>query len=258
MSLSDFLRRAMSPWMKEGGPQDDIVLTSRIRIARNLEGLPFPVLQTDSHAQEVIQRVQQALASPQVRALGQFELVRCSALSPLDRTVLVEKHLISRDLAEQARHGAVALRQDEVLSIMVNEEDHLRIQSIVPGLRLEEAWKLANAVDDALESQLTYAFHERFGYLTACPTNVGTGIRASVMMHLPGLVLTGQVQRMLTAVSQVGLTVRGLYGEGSEAIGNIFQISNQVTLGESEQEILQNLAGVVQQLIDRERTTRRT
>ncbi len=257
MSLSDFLQRAMSRWMKDGGPDDDIILTSRIRIARNLQDMPFPILQTDVHADEVIHAVQNALNSPEVRRLGDFEFARCSDMSTLDRYVLVEKHLMSKDLAEQVRHGALALRKDEVMSIMVNEEDHLRIQVIMPGFRLNEAWQLANAMDDALEGQLPYAFDDRLGYLTACPTNVGTGIRASVMMHLPGLVISGNISRMLSAVSQVGLTVRGLYGEGSDAAGNIFQVSNQVTLGETEEEIIGNLSSVVNQLIDNERAARR-
>lgn len=231
MSLSDFLQRAMSRWMKEGGPEDDIVLTSRVRVARNLQGYPFPVLQTDSHAREVIESVARAVASPSMASLGKFELVRCQDLSALDRQVFVEKHLISPDLAQQEKHGAMVLRDDELVSIMINEEDHLRIQCIYPGLRLEDAWKTASAIDDALESQLTYAYHDTYGYLTACPTNVGTGIRASVMMHLPGLVLSGSINRMLTAVSQVGLAVRGMYGEGSESYGNLFQVSNQITLG---------------------------
>ncbi|GMA50496.1 protein-arginine kinase [Alicyclobacillus contaminans] len=257
MSLSDFMQQAMSRWMKGGGPQDDIILSSRIRIARNLQDLPFPILQTDVHAEQVISDVQNAMAHPDVQKLGTFEFARCREMSQLDRHVLVEKHLISKDLADQVRHGAVVLRNDEVMSIMINEEDHLRIQVIMPGFRLTEAWQLANAMDDALEGQLPYAFDDTLGYLTACPTNVGTGIRASVMMHLPGLVLSGQVNRMLSAVSQVGLTVRGLYGEGSEAAGNIFQVSNQVTLGESEEEIINNLSSVVQQLIDHERAARR-
>jgi len=257
MSLSDFLQRAMSRWMRDGGPEDDIILTSRIRVARNIQGVPFPILQTDSHSDEVIQLVEKALHSSSFSKLGKFELVRCTNLSALDRQVLVEKHLISKDLAEQKKHGAVVLRDDEVVSIMVNEEDHLRVQCIMPGLRLTEAWRLANAVDDAFEQHLLYAFHEKFGYLTACPTNVGTGIRASVMMHLPGLVLSGNINRMLTAVSQVGLAVRGLYGEGSEAAGNLFQVSNQITLGETEEEIIGNLTSIVNQLIDHERAARR-
>lgn len=257
MSLSDFLQRTTSQWMKDGGPQDDIILTSRIRIARNLQGIPFPILQTDSHSTHVIDATGQALESAEVKQVGEFELLRCDHMSSLDRNVLVEKHLISHDLAEQVNHGAVALTQDEVMSIMVNEEDHLRIQCVMPGLRLQEAWQRASAVDDALEAHLPYAFHERLGYLTACPTNVGTGIRASVMMHLPGLVISGQINRMLSAISQVGLTVRGIYGEGSEAAGNIFQVSNQVTLGETEEEIIGNLGSVVNQLIDHERNARR-
>lgn len=257
MSLSDFLQRGTSRWMKDAGPEDDIILSSRIRIARNFENIPFPMLQTDSHADDVIEETKKALQSAAVRKIGEFELARCSEMAPLDRYVLVEKHLISKDLAEQAKHSAVALRKDEVMSIMVNEEDHLRIQAIMPGLRLNEAWTLASSVDDALEQLLPYAFDDKLGYLTACPTNVGTGIRASVMMHLPGLVVSGNINRMLSAVSQVGLTVRGIYGEGSEAAGNIFQVSNQITLGETEEEIIGNLSSVVHQLIDNERAARK-
>lgn len=257
MSLSDFLQRATTKWMKDDGPDDDIALTSRIRIARNIEDIPFPMLQTDAHAEAVIGQVTRAVASPEVTSSGTFELLRCRDISALDRQVLVEKRLISKDLADEVRHGAVALRQDEMVNIMINEEDHLRIQCLMPGLRLEDAWKLADALDNVLEKRIPYAFHDRYGYLTACPTNVGTGIRASVMMHLPGLVLSGQMNRMLSAVSQVGLTVRGMYGEGSESAGNLFQISNQVTLGETEEEIIGNLGSVVNQLIDHERSARR-
>lgn len=257
MSLADFLRRSVSKWMKESGPEDDIVLTSRIRIARNLQGFPFPTLATDAHANEIVELVGQAAQHQAMKRLGNFELVRCRDLSALDRQVFVEKHLISPDLAQQEKHGALVLRDDEVVSIMVNEEDHLRIQCILPGLRLHEGWQCASEIDDALEQTLTYAYHEQYGYLTACPTNVGTGIRASVMMHLPGLALTGGIQRLLTAVSQVGLAVRGIYGEGSESYGNLYQVSNQITLGESEEEIIANLQSVVQQLIEHERNARK-
>ncbi|GGJ01316.1 protein-arginine kinase [Alicyclobacillus cellulosilyticus] len=257
MSLGNFLQRAMSRWMRDGGPQDDIILTSRIRIARNIQDIPFPILQTQGHANQVLDTVRRAIAQPAFTRLGQFEMVRMSDMPLLDRQVLMEKHLISKELVDKPRHGAVVLRDDEVVSIMVNEEDHLRIQVIMPGLRLKEAWQLADQIDDALETEIPYAFHERYGYLTACPTNVGTGIRASVMMHLPALVLSGQINRILTAISQVGLTVRGLYGEGTESAGNLFQVSNQVTLGESEEEIIANLMSVVQQLIDHERQARR-
>jgi protein arginine kinase len=257
MSLSDFLQRAMSRWMKDGGPDDDIVITSRLRIARNLQKMPFPILQTESHANQVVDAFQNAMAEPSFKGLGDFELLRMSNMSAMERQVLIEKHLISRDLAEKPKHGAVALRSDELVSIMVNEEDHLRIQCIMPGFRLHDAWQLANSIDDVLEAQLPYAFDEKYGYLTACPTNVGTGIRASVMMHLPGLVISGQINRMLSAVSQVGLAVRGMYGEGSDAAGNLFQVSNQVTLGETEEEIIGNLTSIVNQLIDHERAARK-
>lgn len=256
MSLSDFLQRAMSSWMKDGGPDDDIVLTSRIRIARNLQDYPFPILQTDGNANEVIDAVERALQSNAIREQGHFELIRCKDLSALDMQVFVEKHLISPDLAQQEKHGAMVIRDDELVSVMINEEDHLRIQCVTPGLRLAEAWNLATSLDDAFEQKLTYAFHEKYGYLTACPTNVGTGIRASVMLHLPALVLSGNINRMLNAVSQVGLAVRGIYGEGSESNGNLFQVSNQITLGETEEEIIHNLQSVVQQLIEHERTAR--
>lgn len=256
MSLSDFLQRATSKWMKDGGPEDDIILTSRVRVARNIENIPFPVLETDSHANQVIDMVGQALHSKDLSQLGKFELLRGQDMADLDLQVLVEKHLISRDLAQEKGHAGIVLRGDEVVSIMVNEEDHLRIQCLMPGFRLDEAWQLASAIDDALENHLPYAFDDNYGYLTACPTNVGTGIRASVMMHLPGLVMSGQINRLLAAISQVGLTVRGLYGEGSNAVGNLFQVSNQVTLGETEEEIIGNLSSVVNQLINNERAAR--
>jgi protein arginine kinase len=257
MSVSDFLKNATSKWMRDDGPESDIVISTRIRVARNLAKYPFPLLATDSQAEAIIEDVQRAIQQPAFRKLGNFELLRCKNLTELERNVLVEKHLISPNLAEEVRHGAVVLRDDEAVSIMINEEDHIRLQCIVPGLEISSAWQLANQLDDALELTLNYAFDEKRGYLTACPTNVGTGIRASVMMHLPGLVITNQIHRILQAISQVGLVVRGIYGEGSEAVGNLFQISNQLTLGQSESEILGNLQVVAKQIIEHERQARR-
>jgi protein arginine kinase len=256
MSVSDFLKHATSKWMRDDGPESDIVISTRIRVARNLVRYPFPLLATDSQAEAIIEEVKRAIQHPSFRRLGHFELLRCKQLTELERNVLVEKHLISPNLAEAVRHGAVVLRDDEAVSIMINEEDHIRLQCIVPGLEISSAWQLANELDDALEQTLDYAFDEKRGYLTACPTNVGTGIRASVMMHLPGLVITKQIHRILQAIAQVGLVVRGIYGEGSEAIGNLFQISNQLTLGQSEPEILGNLQVVARQIIEHERQAR--
>lgn len=170
--------------------------------------------------------------------------------------MLVEKHLISPQLAEESGDGAVILSSGEDISIMINEEDHLRIQCLSPGLQLHETLQKANQLDDLIENGVDYAFDETLGYLTSCPTNVGTGIRASAMMHLPGLVLTQQIKQIIPAIHQLGLVVRGIYGEGSEAIGNIFQISNQVTLGTSEENIVSDLTSVIRQIITQERSAR--
>ncbi len=256
MSLQKFMKDAVSEWMRGKGPESDIVISSRIRIARNLEQHPFPMLATDSQAQSVIDQVLEAAKQKDFKKIGNFELILMENLTALEKRVLMEKHLISPNLAEESRRGAVLLSDNEAVSIMINEEDHIRIQCLFPGFQLKEAWKLGNDIDDIFEKKLNYAFDERRGYLTSCPTNVGTGIRASVMMHLPALVMTQQINRILSAISQVGLVVRGIYGEGSEALGNLFQISNQITLGQSEEEIIDNLESVVRQIVDQERKAR--
>jgi protein arginine kinase len=258
MSLEHFMNHAISEWMRVKGPLSDVVFSSRIRVARNLDGFPFPMLSTASQAEEVIRKVEQALKQDQSKYsfLAGAELIRMKDLSDLEKSVLVEKHLISPMLAEESRHGAVLLNKNESVSIMINEEDHIRIQVLFPGLQMKQAWELANEIDDWLESHLNFAFDEKCGYLTSCPTNVGTGIRASVMLHLPALAMTQQLNRLLPAITQVGLAVRGIYGEGSEALGQLYQVSNQVTLGLDENEILENLQGVVRQMIEHEHTAR--
>lgn len=250
------LAKVVSKWMDGSGPQSDIVLTSRIRLARNLKGIPFPHLLSEKGQKEVVEKVLQAVNVPAVsRTFGKMEMLLLEELSPLEKQILVEKHLISPAFAEK-KLGGVVLNADETVSIMVNEEDHLRIQLLMPAFQLEETWKAADNLDDALEQTLDYAFHEERGYLTACPTNLGTGLRASVMVHLPALVLTNQAKKILGSLPQLGLAVRGFYGEGTEAQGNLYQISNQITLGLSEGEIINNLSLVVQQLIDQERGAR--
>jgi protein arginine kinase len=256
MTLGRFTDNALSDWMKGDGPDSDIVISSRIRIARNLRPYSFPMLATNQQSKEVLDQVEQASKSDELDTISRFEFIHLSEMKELEKMVLVEKHLISPALANDSRNGAVMLNENESISIMVNEEDHLRIQCMSPGFQIKEAWDLANQVDDVFENQLEYAFDEKKGYLTSCPTNVGTGIRASVMLHLPALVLTQQINRILSAITQVGLAVRGLYGEGSEAIGNLFQISNQITLGQSEEEIIDNLYSVVRQIIEHERAAR--
>jgi protein arginine kinase len=257
MSMQRYIQNPFSNWMKGTGPDSDIVISTRVRIARNLRQQPFPLLATDSQAEAVVQKVSEAATRNGMRAaIGKLDMVRMDDLNPLEKRVLVEKHLISPNLAEESRKGAVLLSEDESISVMVNEEDHIRIQVFMPGFQLTEAWELGNKVDDLFEKHVHYAFDEKRGYLTSCPTNVGTGVRASVMLHLPALVMTQQINRMLQAVHQVGLVVRGLYGEGSEALGNLFQLSNQVTLGVSETDILSNLYSVAKQIIEQERVAR--
>ncbi|GIP41530.1 protein-arginine kinase [Paenibacillus sp. J31TS4] len=256
MALGHFTGEALSEWMKDDGPDSDIVISSRIRIARNLRNYPFPMLAVNQQSEEVLEKVGQVLGYDELGTISRFQYVPLSELNDLEKRVLVEKHLISPSLANESRNGAVILSDNESISIMVNEEDHLRIQVLCSGFQIREAWDLANQLDDVFENHLDYAFDEARGYLTSCPTNVGTGIRASVMIHLPALVFTQQINRILQAIAQVGLAVRGIYGEGSEAVGNLFQISNQITLGQTEEEILDNLHSVVRQIIEHERAAR--
>lgn len=256
MSLQRFMQHPWSNWMKGIGPDSDIVISTRIRIARNLKQHPFPLLATDSQAEEVVSKISNLVSQPEMRQKGPFELIQMDSLNPLEKRVLVEKHLISPNLAQDSRKGAVLLNEDESVSIMINEEDHIRIQVLMPGFQLTEAWEIGSQIDDIFEKHVDYAFDEKRGYLTSCPTNAGTGIRASVMLHLPALVMTQQISHILQAINQVGLVVRGLYGEGSEALGNLFQLSNQVTLGMSEADILSNLYSVAKQIIEQERTAR--
>ncbi|MCY0865706.1 MAG: protein arginine kinase [Sulfobacillus sp.] len=244
-----------SQWMTGNGPEADIVLSSRIRLARNMAGQPFPHRMSAEQAERLLEDVSAAVK--ELQSGWQIAFRRLEQVTPVERQLLVEKHLVSPLLVQEPiRYQAVAIDQRESISIMVNEEDHLRIQVLLPGLQLDEAWKVADTIDDALESRLDYAYDEQSGYLTAWPTNLGTGLRASVMLHLPALVLTRQAAQVFTALAQVGIVVRGLYGEGSEALGNIFQVSNQVSLGLTEEEIVHNLTVVTQQIIGRERQAR--
>ncbi|MCY0879265.1 MAG: protein arginine kinase [Firmicutes bacterium] len=244
-----------SQWMSGTGPESEIVLSSRIRLARNLAGIPFPHRMSEEQGRAMLERVEAAIQS--LNPGWHMTFRRLTELTALERQVLMEKHLVSPQLIQEpVRFEAVALDDREGISIMVNEEDHLRIQVLMPGLQLEEAWQIANRVDDMLEQHLDYAFDETRGYLTAWPTNLGTGLRASVMLHLPALVMTRQAPQVFTTLAQLGMVVRGLYGEGSEALGNIFQISNQVSLGLTEEELIHNLAVVAQQIVGREKNAR--
>lgn len=256
MSLEKFLNQAVSSWMSSEGPDSDIILSSRIRLARNLRNFKFPTLFTNDEAREIISKTKNIFVQEDGHGFGQLEFLEIDDLKALEKRVLVEKHLISPRLAEHATHGAVLLSGQEDISIMLNEEDHIRIQCLFPGLQISEALERANVIDNILEAKVDYAFDEKLGYITSCPTNVGTGLRASVMVHLPALILTRQMNRIIPAINQLGLVVRGIYGEGSEALGNIFQISNQITLGKSEEDIIGDLISVVQQIVAQERAAR--
>jgi protein arginine kinase len=241
-------------WLRATGPESDVVISSRLRMARNLAGYPFLSRLTGEQRIAIIQEVGEAVKGSNFLKNAYF--ISSTELSELDRQFLLERHLVSRELFLEEGRSAVAITPDEMVSLMMIEEDHLRLQVFQSGLNLVEAWRIADEIDNELEKDLDYAFDGTLGYLTACPTNVGTGIRASCMLHLPSLVLTKQVHKVLQALSKLNLAVRGLYGEGTQASGNFFQFSNQITLGQPEEEIISNLEGVIRQVITHEREAR--
>jgi protein arginine kinase len=256
MKLSDLTNHA-GEWLRGSGPMSEIVISSRIRLARNIAASPFLSRATRHQRQHLEIRIRDTILSAQIAP--QTLYVDLDSAPEIDRTLLVERHLISKPHAAAEGARGVAIGEDETVSIMVNEEDHLRIQVLRSGLQLEEAWEQINQIDDRLEAKLDWAFHPRFGYLTACPTNVGTGIRVSVMLHLPALKLTGEIEKVFRAAKDMRLAVRGLYGEGTEATGDFYQISNQTTLGKSEEEIISDFKHqVIPKIIDYEHHARRT
>ena len=250
----DELLKQTSEWLRGVGPVSDIVMSSRIRLARNLEKLPFATRANKTSQAEVLKIVKDGLAT--VASWGKFCVFEMSELDDVDRQFLVERHLISREHASRPDHRAVAIGQGEAISIMINEEDHLRIQVIQSGLNLRDAWARIDELDDELSTGIPYAYSTDWGFLTCCPTNTGTAMRASVMVHLPALVMSKQINKVLHTITKLGLTARGLYGEGTEASGNFFQISNQVSLGRAESEIIENLERILTQVIDHEKTAR--
>jgi protein arginine kinase len=236
------------------GPHDRIVMSSRVRLARNLKDAAFPGWAKKPERIRVLELVQPIIeALPEMKGAFSGTMDR---LSSLDKQILVERHLISREHAAKSAGSGLVLNRDERLCFLINEEDHLRMQALCPGLQLRLAWATIDAADSALEKKLNYAFSPELGYLTACPTNLGTGIRVSAMLHLPGLVLAEQINPIIQSVNKLGLAVRGLYGEGTEALGNVFQVSNQMTLGESEVAIVERLEKVLAQIIEHEENAR--
>src|SRR5699024_10657687 len=244
----------MTKWLDEPSLDEDVVVSTRVRIARNLDKYKFPSLlsinESDELTDEVLVKMKEVLDS-------NYQFFRTRDLSDREQLVYVEKHLISPGLIQEKNKSSFLLRNDEKASIMINEEDHIRVQTLFPGSNLEKAWELCSNIDDRLEENLKYAYDKDLGYLTSCPTNVGTGLRASVMLHLPCITMTNNMNSLIEGLGSIGITVRGLYGEGSKALGNLYQISNQTTLGQSEEEIIEKLNKVVQQIINKERNTRK-
>src|SRR5690349_1235442 len=253
MNIHEFLPPP-SEMARREGPHNKIVLSSRVRLARNLKGLAFPGWAKKAERVRSLDQIR-----PAVESLSQMSDAFSESmdnLTVLDKNILVERHLISREHAAKNAGSGLVLNREESLCVMINEEDHLRMQALRPGLQIRQAWNAIDQADTSLERKLEYAFSPELGYLTACPTNIGTGIRVSAMLHLPGLVLAEQINPIIQSVNKLGLAVRGLYGEGTEALGNVFQVSNQMTLGESESAIVERLEKVLAQIIEHEENAR--
>ncbi len=253
MTFEDIIAKP-GQWLQGDGPHGKIVVSSRIRFARNLRERSFPGWAKKAERLQVLGEIRDHVGA--IPAMEKGFASSLPDLSALQKQILVERHLVSREHASKSAGSGVAISHDQQLCIMINEEDHLRMQSLLPGLQLHEAYRINNEADLFLEDRLPYAFHPELGYLTACPTNVGTGLRASAMVHLPGLVLAEQINQIVNSVGKIGLAVRGLYGEGTEALGNLFQVSNQTTLGETEEDIIDRLVKVIEQVIEHEQNAR--
>jgi protein arginine kinase len=253
VDLND-LTSTIGEWLRGSGPESDIVMSSRIRLARNLAEFPFISKANEEDRAQIERTLRERILK--IQESGDLQYVNVADLEIIDRQFLVERQLISREHADSSGARGVAIDRREQVSLMINEEDHLRIQVMHSGLNLQAAWEQINRIDDLIEEQVTYAYHDSLGYLTACPTNVGTGVRVSVMLHLPALVLTRQIEKVFRSLQKISLAVRGLYGEGSQAMGDFYQISNQITLGRSEAELVEQVGDVVPVLIEYERRAR--
>jgi protein arginine kinase len=254
IDLSQFVQQN-GQWLRGTGPESDIVISSRIRLARNLADFPFIRRCSEDDRINLERTVYNRMQ--RLPHWDQIHYVDIDHLSEVDRLFLVERQLISREIAESDGSRAVAIDPGEQYSVMINEEDHLRIQVMQSGLNLTQAWQQISEIDDALESVILYSYHPRYGYLTACPTNVGTGLRVSVMLHLPGLVITRQIEKVFRSMQRINVTVRGLYGEGSQYTGDFYQVSNQVTLGRKEEDLVELVGNnVVPRIIEYERKAR--
>jgi len=253
MNVDEFINHT-GEWLKNTGDHSDIVMSSRVRLARNLATKPFPACANKEQLGIILEAVNKAVLKNDYFKKAIF--FKMNEMDNVGRQFLVERHLMSHDLADNPESRGLIVSKEEILSVMVNEEDHLRIQVMQSGLDLKKAWDIANKIDDELSRELEFAYTNQWGYLTACPTNTGTAMRGSVMLHLPALVMTKQINKVLAAVSKLNFAARGFYGEGTQATGNFYQISNQVSLGYSEVEVIQNINGLILQIIEQEEQAR--
>jgi protein arginine kinase len=253
MIIEDLTDR-IGEWLRGSGPESDIVMSSRIRLARNVADFPFIRRCSDIDRANLESTIRESMKRHP--RLAELDYVNVALLEQIDRQFLVERQLISRELSDAEGARSVAIEKEERLSVMINEEDHLRIQVMHSGFDLQNAWERINELDDMIEGQIRYAYHQQYGYLTACPTNVGTGMRVSVLVHLPALVITQQIDKVFRSLQRINLVVRGLYGEGSQAMGDFYQVSNQITLGKTEEDLVRRVSEVVPVLINYERKAR--
>jgi len=253
MNINDLINHT-GEWLKGKGSHADIVMSSRVRLARNLAKRPFPNRAQKRELEDIMEEARAAVGK--IDLLKKCEFIRLNDIDQIDKQILVERHLMSHEHAANTLGKALVLSKEEAISIMVNEEDHLRMQVMQSGLNLDDTFALVSGIDDELSKYLDFGYSMHWGYLTACPTNTGTGMRGSVMLHLPALVMTKQINKVLTAVNKLSFTSRGFYGEGTQASGNFFQISNQVSMGQSEVDIIQNINGLIRQIVDQEEQAR--
>ena len=247
----------MSYWYSQSGPQDDIAVSTRIRLARNLSGIPFPSKMTDEQFDTVNERVRKAICDSETPYAKSLKYINMEDIPEIERFAMAERHIISHKFASNYQKRAIIISDDESICIMLGEEDHIRIQVVLPGLQFEKAYEIADGIDSLLCRELELAFDERIGFLTECPTNLGTGLRSSVMLHLPLIESRSEMAELAESVSKIGLTVRGMYGEGTKALASLYQISNQITLGISEKTAIDNLKVIAMQLIQKEQDYRK-
>ena len=253
MSIDDLINNT-GQWLKGTGANANIIMSSRIRLARNIDSLPFPSRARKKELQDILTMAETAMH--EIPYFKDSIFLHINELDNVDKQFLVERHLMSQEHSSNPEGKGLVVSKEEVLSVMINEEDHLRIQVMQSGFNLDETWKIATTIDDSLSEKLNFGYSVQWGYLTACPTNTGTAMRGSVMLHLPALVMTKQINKVLAAISKLSFASRGFYGEGTQASGNFYQISNQVALGQSEEDVLQNINGLIRQVIEQEEQAR--